>query len=120
MIALADAIDADALRLRSEFLEMPMLILTVAQTARLCDLSRAHAQRLLDALIDQATKTPDFDKRTALYQQAETILTGANGDLPIMPIYWYTLTETIHKNKVKGFLTSPTGQYDLTKVTVTS
>ncbi len=73
-----------------------------------------------DALIDQATKTPDFDKRTALYQQAETILTGPNGDLPIMPIYWYTFTETIHKNKVKGFLTAPTSQYDFTKVTVTS
>ena len=73
-----------------------------------------------DALIDQATKTPDFDKRVALYQQAESILTGPNGDLPIMPIYWYTFTETIHKNKVKGFLTQPTSQYDLTKVTVSS
>ena len=73
-----------------------------------------------DSLINQATKTPDFDKRVALYQQAETILTGPNGDLPIMPIYWYTFTETIHKDKVKGFLTAPTSQYDLTKVTVTS
>jgi oligopeptide transport system substrate-binding protein len=71
-----------------------------------------------DALIDQATKTPDFDKRVALYQQAETILTGANGDLPIMPIYWYTFTELINKKKVKGFLTAPTSQWDLTKVTV--
>ena len=50
MIALADAIDADALRLRHEFLTMPGLILTVAQTARLLDLSRPHAQRLVDAL----------------------------------------------------------------------
>jgi oligopeptide transport system substrate-binding protein len=73
-----------------------------------------------DALINQATRTPDFDKRTALYQQAETIMTGPNGDLPVMPIYWYTFTETIHKNKVKGFLTAPTSQYDFTKVTVTS
>jgi oligopeptide transport system substrate-binding protein len=72
-----------------------------------------------DALVDQATKTPDFDKRVALYQQAESILTGPNGDLPIMPIYWYTFTELIHKN-VKGFLTAPTSQYDFTKVSVTS
>jgi DNA-binding GntR family transcriptional regulator len=50
MIALADAIDADALRLRHEFLAMPGLVLTVAQTARLFDVSRPHAQRLLDAL----------------------------------------------------------------------
>jgi oligopeptide transport system substrate-binding protein len=73
-----------------------------------------------DALINQATKTPDFDKRVALYQQAETILTGPSGDLPIMPIYWYTFTELINKKKVKGFLTAPTSQYDLTKVTVVS
>ena len=71
-----------------------------------------------DALIDQATKTPDFDKRTALYQQAETILTGPNGDLPIMPIYWYTNSVLVHKN-VHGYLITPTGQYDLTKVSVT-
>jgi oligopeptide transport system substrate-binding protein len=73
-----------------------------------------------DALVNQATKTPDFDKRVLLYQKAESILTGPNGDLPIMPIYWYTLTETIHKNKVKGFFQEPTGGYDLTKVAVTS
>jgi len=73
-----------------------------------------------DALVNQATKTPDFDKRVLLYQKAESILTGPTGDLPIMPIYWYTFTETIHKNKVKGFLTSPTSQWDLTKVSVTS
>jgi oligopeptide transport system substrate-binding protein len=71
-----------------------------------------------DALVDQATKTPDFDKRVALYQQAETILTGPNGDLPIMPIYWYTNPVLVHKN-VHGYLISPTGQWDLTKVSVT-
>jgi oligopeptide transport system substrate-binding protein len=70
-----------------------------------------------DALVNQATKTPDFDKRVALYQQAETILTGPNGDLPIMPIYWYTFPELIHKN-VTGFYTAPTSQWDLTKVSV--
>jgi oligopeptide transport system substrate-binding protein len=70
-----------------------------------------------DSLVNQATRTPDFDKRVALYQQAESILTGPNGDLPIMPIYWYTQTQLIHKG-VKGFYTQPTSQYDLTKVTV--
>ena len=34
MVTFADAIDADALRIRHEFLEMPGLVLTVAQTAR--------------------------------------------------------------------------------------
>ena len=50
MIALAKAIDADTLRIRHEFLEMPGLVLTVAQTARLYALSQAHAKALLDEL----------------------------------------------------------------------
>ena len=50
MITRADAIDADTLRLRHEFLEMPGLILTVAQTARLYALSQTHAKALLDEL----------------------------------------------------------------------
>ena len=29
---------------------------------------------------------------TALYRQAESLLTGPNGDMPIMPIYWYTFS----------------------------
>ncbi len=70
-----------------------------------------------DALVDRATKTPDFDKRVALYQQAESILTGPNGDLPIMPIYWYTFANLVHKN-VKGWFVGPTSTIDFTKVTV--
>ena len=50
MIVHADAIDADALRLRHEFLEVPGLVLTVAQTARLYGLSTARAKALLDEL----------------------------------------------------------------------
>ena len=50
MIAIADAIDADVLRIRHEFLDMPGLVLTVAQTARLYELSTAHAKALLDTL----------------------------------------------------------------------
>jgi oligopeptide transport system substrate-binding protein len=70
-----------------------------------------------DALIDRATKTPDFDKRVALYQQAETILSGPNGDLPIMPIYWYTFANLVHKN-VKGWFVGPTSTIDFVPVSV--
>ncbi len=70
-----------------------------------------------DSLVDQAVKTPNFDKRVALYQQAENILTGPTGDLPIMPIYWYTFTSLVKKN-VHGFLIAPQGIYDLSKVSV--
>jgi DNA-binding IclR family transcriptional regulator len=50
MIRDADAIDADVLRIRHQFLSKPDLVLTVGQIASLYDLSRAHAQRLLDTL----------------------------------------------------------------------
>lgn len=72
-----------------------------------------------DNLVAQAAKTPDFEKRVGIYRQAENILTGPNGDLPIMPIYWYTFLNLVGTN-VHGFFINPTGQYDLTKVSVTS
>ena len=50
MIALIDAIDADALRIRHEFLNTPGLVLTVAQAACLYGVSAGHAKALLDAL----------------------------------------------------------------------
>ena len=53
MIAIADAIDADALRIRHEFLQMPGLVLTVSQTARLYALSTAHANALLETLKEE-------------------------------------------------------------------
>ena len=52
MVVFADAIDADALRIRHEFLDRPGRVLTVPQTARLYDLSTSHAKVLLDALED--------------------------------------------------------------------
>jgi len=50
MITFADAIDADVLRIRHEFLAVPGFVLTVAQAARLYGLSAGHARALLDAL----------------------------------------------------------------------
>ena len=50
MVVFADAIDADVLRIRHEFLDMPGLVLTVPQTARLYGLSGMHAKALLDKL----------------------------------------------------------------------
>jgi oligopeptide transport system substrate-binding protein len=70
-----------------------------------------------DSLIDKAVKTPDFDKRVGLYQQAENILTGPTGDLPIMPIYWYTFNQLVKPN-VHGYSEGPTSIIDLSKVSV--
>jgi DNA-binding IclR family transcriptional regulator len=50
LIANAPAIDADQLRLRHEFLSMPGLVLTVAQTARLLGIRRVTAEQLLVSL----------------------------------------------------------------------
>jgi Fic family protein len=50
MISVDTAIDRDVLRLRHDFLEMPALVLTAAQTARLHALSMAHATALLETL----------------------------------------------------------------------
>ena len=71
-----------------------------------------------DALIEQAAKTANSDVRTGIYQKAEDVLTGPNGDLPIMPIYWYTFTALVNSGKVQGFFINPTDQYDLTKVSM--
>ena len=63
MISIADAIDADALRIRHEFLDMPGLALTVAQTAKLYSLSTSHAQALLDSLVTEGFLVGDAGSR---------------------------------------------------------
>jgi DNA-binding IscR family transcriptional regulator len=72
MIVFADAIDADVLRIRHEFLDMPGLALTVAQTARLYALSATHAQALLDALVAEGF----LDGRSGGGYRRSTPLTG--------------------------------------------
>jgi hypothetical protein len=63
MISIADAIDADALRVRHEFLDMPGLVLTVAQTAKLYALSNSHARALLDSLVAEGFLIGDAGSR---------------------------------------------------------
>ena len=50
MITIGDAIDQDVLRIRHDFLDLPALVLTAAQTARLHALSTEHAKALLESL----------------------------------------------------------------------
>jgi len=70
-----------------------------------------------DSLINKATRTPNNAKRAIIYQQAEDILSGPKGVLPIMPIYWYTFTALV-KTNVKGFLINPSDNWDYTTVSV--
>jgi oligopeptide transport system substrate-binding protein len=70
-----------------------------------------------DNLLKQATAEQNQTKRYQLYQKAEAMLTGKNGDMPIAPIYWYTFAYQVAQN-VHGWNTNPMDEIDLTKVSV--
>ena len=62
--------------------------------------------------------TPDNDARYELYGQAEDILAGENGDMPVLPIYWYTFVQPEKESVKDTFKVNLLGQTDLTKVVV--
>jgi len=71
-----------------------------------------------DAAIAEAKNTLDNDARYEVYGQAEEILGGPEGQMPVMPIYWYTYP-TLEKLSVKDtFSVNLLNQTDLTKVVV--
>jgi oligopeptide transport system substrate-binding protein len=70
-----------------------------------------------DALIKKADSTPNANARYLLYQQAESLLSGPKGDMPLMPIYWYTYTALVSQ-KVKGFSINPMDQWDYSTISV--
>jgi ABC-type oligopeptide transport system substrate-binding subunit len=43
-----------------------------------------------DQLVTDARSTPDNDERYGLYNQMEEIAFGDDGEMPLIPIYWYT------------------------------
>jgi hypothetical protein len=53
MITMGSAVDADLLRLRHEFLELPALVLTAPQVARLLDVRIDHAIEILRTMEDE-------------------------------------------------------------------
>ena len=70
-----------------------------------------------DDLLKQATATSDAGKRYELYKQAESLLTGPNGDMVVAPIYWYTFANQQATN-VHGYMANPMYTIDLTKVSI--
>jgi hypothetical protein len=70
MIVAALPTDQDALRLRSEFLDLPGLTLSVPQVARMLGLRSEHAAAILDTLVSEQflTATP-----AGSYHRAVTI-----------------------------------------------
>jgi predicted transcriptional regulator of viral defense system len=53
MLITSAPVDADVLRLRSEFTALPGLCLTTVQTARLLSIREQHARELLDSLVEE-------------------------------------------------------------------
>jgi oligopeptide transport system substrate-binding protein len=78
-----------------------------------------YCNKDFDAKIAEARKTADNDARYKLYGEAEQILFGENGDVPVIPIYFYTFPG-LEKLSVKdSFEFNLLNQVDLTKVVVT-
>ena len=72
-----------------------------------------------DALIEKARTTEDDDARYEIYGQAEDIMFGENGDMPVIPIYFYTYGNLERESVKESFSVSLLNQTDLTKVVVT-
>jgi oligopeptide transport system substrate-binding protein len=72
-----------------------------------------------DALIEEARTTEDNDARYELYAQAEEILFGPDGEMPVLPIYFYTYVALERENVKETYETNLLDQVDLTQVVVT-
>lgn len=71
-----------------------------------------------DRLIERARNTPGDEARYELYRQAEAMLTGPQGAMPIAPIYWYTYTNLERESVKDSFKINPLDQFDLSKVVI--
>jgi len=72
-----------------------------------------------DSLVnDIKTKNLPEDQRFNDYKQLEDILLGPNGQVPIIPIYWYTYGALENENIKSTFAINPLDQVDLTEVKV--
>jgi oligopeptide transport system substrate-binding protein len=80
--------------------------------------STNFASEEYDGVIAEARQTPDNDARYELYAQAEDILGGEDGEMPIMPIYWYTFTQLEHLKVQDTYNLNLLDQVDLTQVVV--
>ena len=72
-----------------------------------------------DQLVEQARETPDDEERYELYAQMEEILHGEDGEMPVLPIYWYTYTQLERPSIQDSYNLNLLDQIDLTQVEVT-
>ncbi len=69
-------------------------------------------------LVAKARQTEDNGARYQIYKQLEDILVGADGALPIIPIYWYTYVQQERPSVQDTWNLNLLDQTDLTKVQV--
>jgi oligopeptide transport system substrate-binding protein len=77
--------------------------------------STNYCNREYDRLIEQAERTPDDTARHKIYARAEEILTGPNGDFPLIPTHWDSIP-TMRKTFVKNWKANLLDQYDFRTV----
>jgi oligopeptide transport system substrate-binding protein len=77
--------------------------------------STNYCNKEYDKLIEQAERTPDDAARFEIYAQAEEILTGDNGDFPLIPTFWDTIP-TMRETYVKNWKANLLDQYDFRTV----
>jgi ABC-type oligopeptide transport system substrate-binding subunit len=87
-------------------------------TSKSGDNNTRFANKTYDRLIEKARNTPNDEQRYELYRQAEAMLTGPQGALPIAPIYWYTYTNLERESVKDTFNINPLDQFDLSKVVI--
>jgi oligopeptide transport system substrate-binding protein len=71
-----------------------------------------------DRLVNQARRTVDDQERYAIYAELEQILFGEDGDMPVLPIYWYTFQQLENPSIKDTFEINLLSQIDLTEVVV--
>jgi ABC-type oligopeptide transport system substrate-binding subunit len=69
-----------------------------------------------DRLVEEARQTPDDAARYELYNQMEETLFGPDGDVPLLPIYWYTFVQLEDESIQDTFNINLLSQIDLTEV----
>jgi oligopeptide transport system substrate-binding protein len=81
--------------------------------------STNYCNKDYDAKIEEARKEGNSNARFKLYREAEDILFGENGDLPVLPVYFFTIPGLERESVRDSFAFNALGQVDLTKVVVT-
>ena len=76
--------------------------------ARFCDPA-------YDRLAAEARRTRDDTQRFEIYRKLEAMLTGPQGELPVIPLYWLSY-QSLRKPNVQGWRPDPLARYDFTRV----